>query len=140
MTSNINNDKIMRSWISCLSLMAQHHGINASVDRILHKYAVDAGSFNKMQFMRIAQELGFKNKIIKIKWESLARIAGGYPVIALKKDGQAIILSGFLPKSDTQKKNAQNVIEENDETVAFLDPMKQKLEFEFLSREESPKY
>lgn len=109
--------------LECLVAVARHHGVDLSVERLIHDYAIDAGAVPVPRLLRIAQEAGFRARSTNIKWRDLARLGGAYPVLARLDNGNWIVLV-----------NLQG--EGGDATVTVFDPLAEQLHLLILSEEQ----
>ena len=82
------------STIQCLTAIAQHHGIQALPERLLHEYALDASEPDDKLLLRMATELGFKAQRIETGWADLVQLQGVFPLLARRRDGSSVIVAG----------------------------------------------
>lgn len=84
--------------LQALDLVARHHGVDLSVDRITHEYALDASiEVSSTTLLRIAKENGFKARLAVVKWRDIPKLDSAFPLIARLTNGNTIILAGFRP-------------------------------------------
>jgi ATP-binding cassette, subfamily B, bacterial HlyB/CyaB len=78
--------------LECLVAVARHHGVDLSVERLIHDHAVGNDKVPVSLLLRIARETGFRTRSAKIKWGDLAGLGGAYPVLAQLDNGNWIVL------------------------------------------------
>ena len=99
------------STVQCLTVVAQHHGIQALPERLIHEYALPASEPDDALLRRMASDIGLKAKTVKTDWASLLQFQGVFPMLARKHDGHSLIIAGIeTDPADQQRK------------VAVLDP------------------
>lgn len=85
-------DSESQTAIRCLSLVANHHGIDANTDTLSHKYSLKSSEPDNNRLLRIATEIGLKAKFLTLGWSELYTLSGVYPVIAKLKNGNFVII------------------------------------------------
>ncbi len=126
------------SAIACLSILARHHGVEASSERLVHEYAIDSDAIDLHRFRRIASDIGFKSQKKTFSWEQLAQFGEAFPVIAILKGGNAVILSGYIPEKLPEPPSEEVVAdsaEAEPEKIVIADPQSND-DFLFLSKSE----
>ncbi len=98
--------------LQCLTAVAQHHGVQALPDRLLHEYAVEAAEPDNTLLLRMATDLGFKAEVRQSRWEELTALDGVFPLLARRADGSSVIVAGVQPAG-----------EQGSAKVAVLDPL-----------------
>ena len=78
----------------CLSAIVKHHGGDTDVSRLIHEYAISEDEPARRLIRKMADDLEFATKPVKISWKKLAGLGAAYPAMAFKKDGSAIVLCG----------------------------------------------
>ncbi len=81
--------------LHCFVAVARHHGLDLSVDRIKHDYALKPGDQKASLLPKIARNHGFRAKVLKLAWGDLKRLGEAFPVIARLFNGNSVILLGF---------------------------------------------
>jgi ATP-binding cassette subfamily B protein len=107
--------------IQCLTAIAQHHGIEALPERVIHDYALDASEPNTPNLVRIAEGLGLKASSRTIAWEDFATLDGVFPLLARFPGGSSVIVAGRR-------------VGETGFDLAILDPQKNASEIQFVSQ------
>src|SRR5215471_8439996 len=96
--------------LQCLTAVARHHGIDLSVDRIKHDYALQPGDDVTGILPKIARNCGMRTREVKVGWKDLPRLGEAYPAIARLANGNSVILLGF-----------------HEDKVGVLDPLADRL-------------
>jgi subfamily B ATP-binding cassette protein HlyB/CyaB len=104
--------------IQCLVALARHHGKDLNVARMVHDHALDSEP-NAAHLAAIAEAAGLKAKSATLKWRDLVRLEDVFPVIAILRNGNGIIVREVGPTG----------------TVVMLDPLAQKVGLISLTRE-----
>jgi len=114
--------------LKCLSLVARHHGVDLSVDRIVHDYSLELEEPSTRRILRIAKDAGFKAKQVKLDWEQLRNMGEAFPAVARLDNGNYVIMVGIREVEN----NAGGV----EEQLALFDPLADRHDFLFLSQSE----
>src|SRR5215472_14113603 len=85
----------LETALQCLTAVARHHGIDLSVDRIKHDYALQPGDNITALLPKIARNCGMRTRKLRVDWKDLARLGEAYPAIARLANGNSVILLGF---------------------------------------------
>ncbi len=78
----------------CLSAIVKHHGGDTDVSLLIHEYAISEDEPARRLIRKMADDLEFATKTVKISWKKLAGLGAAYPAMAFKKDGSALVLCG----------------------------------------------
>ena len=78
----------------CLSLVARHHGVDISADRMIHEYSLEHKEPDLRRILRIAKDSKLKAKSTKLSWKDLHRMGEAYPIIAKLQNGNYVIFVG----------------------------------------------
>ena len=81
--------------LKCLSLVARHHGVDLSVDRMVHDYSLELEEPSVRRILRIAKDAGFKAKLTKLSWDQLRGLGEAFPAIARLENGNYVIMVGL---------------------------------------------
>ena len=111
----------MHTAVQCFVLVARQHGVDLSVERIVHDYALD-GEPNTTRLLRIAKDQGLKAQARRLTWHKLTRVGGAFPVLARLKNGNTVIFAGFRGQDEPPH-------------VLVLDPLADKAELLKIDRE-----
>lgn len=88
------SDEVKHTCIQALVAVARHHGIDLSVDDIIHEEALKTEP-SARRLARIASSLGLKAKSLRLNWERLHSLGQAFPVIARLENGNGVVLIGF---------------------------------------------
>ena len=106
--------------LRCLFLVALHHGIQVTPDKLQTIDAADTAG----AMMRLMREIGLANKILKkSKWADLTNLGNAYPVLCEQKGGNWVIVASVLPAADGGR------------VLAVLDPRHEQAGLNLVSRE-----
>ena len=84
----------MDTALQCLVLVARHHGIDLSVERLKHEHAVTENEVSDEVLLRVGREAGLEVRSAKMDWNALAAAHHSYPLIARLKNGFTVVLVG----------------------------------------------
>lgn len=109
MTQDSPQQKFAHSVVQCLTAIAQHHGLPVSPERLIHDYALGDQEPPVPTILRMAGEIGMRARQYDFSWDKLLEQQGVFPIMALKRDGGAMIVVGVRKDGDVRH-------------VAVLDP------------------
>jgi subfamily B ATP-binding cassette protein HlyB/CyaB len=81
--------------IECLTLLARHHGVDLTPERLAHDFALDGEATPHHLLVRMAQDNGLKAKVTTVSWDELAALGAAFPVLGLLANGNGVIFSGM---------------------------------------------
>ncbi len=125
-SKNVNHTSL-----KCLALVGRHHGVDISVDRLIHDYSLEETEPSVRRLLRMASDHGFKVKPTRISWKQLERMGHAYPVMARLKNGNYVILVGMREAEQEDGKIKQE--------LAVFDPLADRNDFLFLPRKDFEK-
>ncbi len=111
--------------LHCLALVARHHGVDLSPERLQHDYAVGEEPVAVRQLLRMAKDSGLKAKHLTLAWPSLFQLGNAYPILAELENGNWVVVAGAVDGEEKQ--------------VRVLDPLATRPEFILLSEEQFTK-
>lgn len=117
--------------LKCLALIGRHHGVDISVDRLIHDYSLETTEPSVKRLLRMASDHGFKVRPTRISWRQLLRMGDAYPIMARLKNGNYVILVGMRESEGEDGKVRQQ--------VAVYDPLADRNDFLFLSKKDLEK-
>ncbi len=86
----------MQSGLKCLALVARHHGLELSLERLQHDYRTgDRSEPGKTLMLQMARENGLKAKHVTFQWRDIQRLGKAFPAVAILKNGHYVILTGY---------------------------------------------
>jgi ATP-binding cassette subfamily B protein len=112
------------STVQCLSAIAQHHGIPALPERLIHDFALEDEEPTTKLLVRMAGELGLKAQAQTMSWNDLAVLEGVFPLLARLEGGQTVIIAGLKR------------LESGSFELAVLDPLEDAAQVRLLSQDE----
>ncbi|WP_207477544.1 peptidase domain-containing ABC transporter [Arenibaculum pallidiluteum] len=106
--------------LHCLMLVARHRGVELSVQRMLHDYAIGDEAPSRPMLLRIARDAKLRAKLGRLRWSDLRKVGEAYPLLVPLKNGNWVVLAGYR---------------EADDHVAVFDPLADVPEMMFLSED-----
>ena len=89
--------RVEHTALRCLSLVARHHGVDVSADRLAHDYSLEQEEPSLNRVLRIAKDIGFKSKFTRLTWKSLQKVNSAFPLMVRLKNGNFIIPISIMP-------------------------------------------
>ncbi len=83
-----------RTGLICLAALAQHHGLDLSVERMEHDYAAGSDGVPPPRLLRIAREAGLRARLLRLRPADLAKVGAAFPLMAQLSNGNWIVLNG----------------------------------------------
>lgn len=90
----------LETALQCLVKIATQHGIDVSVERLKHSYAVAAAPISKTTFVRMAKSIGLRARTTQIDWNALSDLGQAYPALAHLDNGNWVIVIGCCKDED----------------------------------------
>ena len=109
-----DDDKAKHTALQCVALLARHHGIDVSADRLIHDYSLANEKPSLRKILRICKDSGIKARHARMTWKQLRKLGEGFPVMARLANENYVILVGM--------RDGQNEAGETIEEVAVFDP------------------
>src|SRR5262245_8895345 len=78
----------------CLVSVAGHHGIDLSVDRLRHSYAIGDVAVSQVLLLRMAKDAGLRARATRLTWDALIRLGEAYPALARLANGNWVVVAG----------------------------------------------
>lgn len=113
--------------LQCVALLARHHGLDVSADRLVHDYSLADEAPSMRRLLRICKECGFKARHARMTWKQIRKLGQAFPAMARLKNGNYVILVGM--------RKVENEAGETVEQLAIFDPLADQQGFMFLERE-----
>ena len=126
-----DKQNVNHTSLKCLALVGRHHGVDISVDRLVHDYSLEEKEPSVRRILRMASDHGFKVKPTRISWKQLERMGHAFPVMARLKNGNYVILVGMREAEQEDGKIKQE--------LAVFDPLADRNDFLFLPRKDFEK-
>ena len=86
--------------LHCLALVARHHGVDLSPDRLVHDYAVGDRPVAIRQLLRMAKDAGLRARQTKLSWRSLLQLGEAYPVLAELENGNWVVIASAVASGE----------------------------------------
>ncbi len=86
--------------LQCLALVARHHGIDLSPERLMHDHALDGSAVAARQLLRMAKDAGLRAKHTPLNWGALTKLGAAYPVLARLQNGNWVVIAGIVEGKD----------------------------------------
>ena len=114
----------MNSAIRSLVLAAGQHGVDLSLDRLMHDYSLsDDEETDASRLIRIANENRLRAQQIKGQWQDFSQLGSAFPVIAQLSNGRCVVVARW--QTDDQ----------GNEQLSVLDPSSARPKVELISKE-----
>ena len=101
--------------LQCLALVARHHGVDLSPERLVHDYSVGEQPVATRKLIRMAKDAGLRARQARISWQALFQLGDAYPVLAELENGNWVVI-------------ASAVVSGEQEVVKVLDPLAERPE------------
>ncbi len=134
----------------CLASIVKHYGDDTDVGRLMHEYAISEDEPSIRLLGKIADDLDYKTKEIRVKWDRIPKIGAAFPCMAIKKDGRFAVLCGVrevpesvaYPKDEEDSKpklTTEALLKQSDEVVPGADPEPEDTKQEQAPIDDKPK-
>lgn len=100
----------LETALKCFVAVARHQGIDLSIDRIKHDYALKPDDDITRLLPKIARSSGMRSRKLQVGWKDLQRLGEAYPTIARLNNGNSVVVLGF-----------------HEDKVGVLDPLADRL-------------
>lgn len=114
--------KTAHTNLQCLVLVARHHGVDLSPERLMHDYAVGEAPVSRRQMLRMAKDAGLRARHAYMDWNGLFNLGDAFPVIAELENGNWVLIAGAAGEGDNRM-------------IRVLDPLAERPEFMLLDEE-----
>jgi ATP-binding cassette, subfamily B, bacterial HlyB/CyaB len=85
-------EAVISTTLRALAAIASRLGVDASVDQLRRRFALEPGEPDTATIIAIARELGLEARALRMTFQELPRLARALPAILRAKDGGALIL------------------------------------------------
>ena len=116
------------SALKCLALVARHHGLECSADRLAHDYSLATEEPSLRRILRISKDVGLKARHARLTWKQLGKMDQAFPTMARLTNGNYVIMIGLRSVAGSGDKAEQE--------IAIFDPSINRKGFVFYSREQ----
>jgi subfamily B ATP-binding cassette protein HlyB/CyaB len=83
-----------RTALPCLALIARHHGLDVSPERLAHDHALGEAEPSPGLLLRMAGEAGLRARLSRLSWRELAALGEALPVLARLGNGNWVAVLG----------------------------------------------
>jgi ATP-binding cassette, subfamily B, bacterial HlyB/CyaB len=105
--------------IHSLVLIARSHGVNTSVERLIHDHVLSNEEPSLPIVMRIAEDMGLRAKTAVLTWEALFELGDAFPVMVQLRNGNFMVLTGAGTKGTARVVVAQDPLAEDAGLLTF---------------------
>ena len=109
-----------------MTAIIKHHRGDAEVSRLLHDYAISEDEPSHRLLGKIADDLEFSTRKIRVDWDKLPKIGAAYPCMAFKKDGTAAVFCGVREKPVPKPEPKAELTENGEPAVQIETPEDRK--------------
>ena len=120
--------RLEHTALRCISLVARHHGVDISADRLAHDYSLEQEEPNLNRVLRITKDIGFKSKFTRLTWKHLQKVNDAFPLIVRLENGNYIIVVGLREAEGEDGGTRQQ--------IAIFDPLADRPDFIFIEQED----
>ena len=82
----------LETALQCFVAVARHHGVDLSIDRIKHDYALKSDDDITRLLPKIARNCGIRTRKLQARWKDLLRLGEAFPAIARLANGNSVVL------------------------------------------------
>jgi len=109
--------------LQCLALVARHHRVDLSPERLVHDYAVGDQPVSTRQLLRMAKDAGLRASQTKLTWARLFQLGEAFPVLAELGNGNWVVIASATAGPDGQ-------------IIQVLDPLSSRAELLSLTEDQ----
>lgn len=109
--------------LQCLALVARHHRVDLSPERLMHDYAVGEAPVATKQLLRMAKDSGLRARHTSLSWSALMQLGDAYPVLAELVNGNWVVIAGSVTGGEQ-------------DLVRVLDPLAERAEVLLLTEQQ----
>lgn len=115
--------EVKHTNLQCLALVARHHQVDLSPERLAHDYAVGEQRVSTRQLLRMAKDAGLRARQTSLSWVGLFQLGEAFPVLAELENGNWVVIASVASRPDGQ-------------SVRVLDPLSSRAEYLNLNHEQ----
>ena len=86
--------RLSRSGLRALAMVGRHHGLPLSHESLAHAHGFDAAEPTPDELVAMAAKEGLTAEARVLSPDDLPALGGAYPVLAVRADGEVVILAG----------------------------------------------
>ncbi len=113
----------MLTGLYCLAAVARHHGIDINADNLGRAHGPLEAEPSAALVARMAVANGLRARRTRLTWDEIIAAGEAYPLLARRRDGTWVIVSGFRPAG-------QN----GEGELVVIDPERDRGNFQFFPR------
>lgn len=87
--------KCEHTALRCLVTVARHHGVDLSLEGLIHEYAVGNQEAEAATILAIAEENGFKARRLNLTWDELPAAGAIFPFLGVLNNGNTVMVAGM---------------------------------------------
>lgn len=87
------SDAGSRTALECLAWVAAHHGIDLSVERLKHTYAIGQETVSRAMMLRMAKRAGLRARTTTTDWRTLFELGEAYPAVVQLANGNWVVVT-----------------------------------------------
>jgi subfamily B ATP-binding cassette protein HlyB/CyaB len=125
-------ERVTRTGLTSLMIVARHHGLDWSFDRLLHLYSLDREPSSE-ELAKIAREEGLQCAIQSTRWEELSHFQKTLPILAHRTNGTFVVVQHGPAKFVNRAKPGG---EQTPESLLIFDPQRPEVGLHPVAREE----
>jgi ATP-binding cassette subfamily B protein len=110
----------------CLALIARHHELDVSADRLIHDYSLEDRAPDLRRVLRMARDVGLKARHARMTWQQLTKLDQAFPVMVRLQNGNYCIAVGMRKAEGDDGKPI--------EQLAIFDPLADQQGFVYVDR------
>jgi ATP-binding cassette subfamily B protein len=114
---------VQHTNLQCLALVARHHRVDLSPERLVHDYDVGDQPVATRQLLRMAKDAGLRARHVQLSWRALFQMGDAYPVLAELENGNWVVIAGATGSGE-------------DRQIRVLDPLSLRPEFLILNEDQ----
>ncbi len=103
-----------RTALACLVWVATHHGIDLSVERLNHTYAIGQEGVSQAMMLRMAKNAGLRARTTTADWETLFALGEAYPAAVQLSNGNWVVVTAAAAAPD------------GEQSVRVIDPLAER--------------
>ena len=88
--------------VRCLATVARHHGVDTSVERMVHDFVLGNEEVTLPFLLRMARDIGLRAKSSTLEWSDLFGLGDAYPVVVRLKNGNMMVAVGTGIRGSTR--------------------------------------
>lgn len=90
----------VQTALQCLEFVAARHGVDLSVEQLMHAHAVDGAALPVSDILRMARQAGLRAKTARIDWQVLVNLGEAFPAMVQLANGNWVVVAGAGGGSD----------------------------------------